>query len=116
MRIVTLLTAALLVLAASCSSEPTGSEGLCPDPTTTTTTSVEMGDFFYEPECVEVDEGATLSIDNTGKAPHTFTIDGAEANVAAGESATLDLANIAPGTYEVICTYHPQMTAALRVR
>jgi plastocyanin len=114
MRSVTLLTLALLLLAASCSSEPKSPEELCPNPTTTT--SVEMGDFFYEPGCVEVDDGATLSIDNTGKAPHTFTIDGAEANVAAGESATLDLANIAPGTYEVICIFHPQMTAALRVR
>jgi plastocyanin len=114
MRIVTLLTAALLLLSASCNSGPEGPEELCSNPTTTT--SVEMGDFFYEPGCVEVEEGAALSIDNTGKAPHTFTIDGAEANVAAGESATLDLANIAPGTYEVICTFHPQMTAALRVR
>lgn len=106
--------ALLLLLAASCGSEPKSAEELCPNPTATT--SVEMGDFFYEPSCVEVDEGAALTIDNTGKAPHTFTIDGAEANVAAGGSATLELANVAPGTYEVICTYHPQMMGALRVR
>lgn len=104
----------LLLAAAACSSEPESADELCDNPTATT--SLEMGDFFYEPTCVEVDTGAALSIDNTGKSPHTFTIEGAEANIAAGESGTLVLDGISSGTYEVICTYHPQMTAALRVR
>jgi plastocyanin len=39
----------------------------------------------------------------------------AEADVAAGERATLTVPDLAAGTYRVICTYHPQMEAALRI-
>ena len=113
MRHLLLLTATTLLLGVACGSDSATSEELCPNPTTTTT--VVMADFSYDPACVAVDEGATLSIDNEGQTPHTFTIDGADVDVAAGESGSLDLAGIAPATYEVTCTYHPQMKAALRI-
>jgi plastocyanin len=82
-----------------------------------TSTSVAMADFSFTPECIGADAGATLDLDNGGDAPHTFTVEGTpvSVDVPAGEHATADLADVTPGTYTVVCTYHPQMKAVLRV-
>ena len=81
--------------------------------------SVTMDDFSYEPTCVEAAPGDSLEVVNDGQAPHTFTVesegDEAEVDVAAGERATLAVPDLAAGTYRVVCTYHPQMEAALRI-
>jgi plastocyanin len=81
--------------------------------------TVTMDDFVYLPDCLEATAGAELEIANEGQAPHTFTVESdgpaAEVDVAAGERATLTVPDLAAGTYRVICTYHPQMEAALRV-
>ncbi|MGH2539040.1 MAG: cupredoxin domain-containing protein [Actinomycetota bacterium] len=79
---------------------------------------VTMADFSYEPTCVEAAAGDALEIVNEGHEPHTFTVEadaGAEVDVPAGERAMLSVPDLAAGTYRVICTYHPQMEAALRV-
>jgi plastocyanin len=82
-----------------------------------TSTSVAMADFSFTPACIGADGGATLSLDNGGNAPHTFTVEGTpvSVDVPAGEHASADLADVTPGTYTVVCTYHPQMKAVLRV-
>ncbi|MGZ5345298.1 MAG: cupredoxin domain-containing protein [Actinomycetota bacterium] len=97
---------------AACSGS---NEAVCENPVSTT--SVEMADFSYDPSCTAAPADATLTISNVGKVPHTFTVSDTHAavDVAAGESGTLDLAGVAPGTYRVFCTYHPNMEAALRV-
>ena len=81
--------------------------------------TVTMADFSYEPSCVEAAPGDSLEIVNDGQSPHTFTVesDGAqtEVDVPAGEQATLTVPDLAAGTYRVVCTYHPQMEAALRI-
>jgi plastocyanin len=88
---------------------------VCENPVAATT--VEVADFTYDPSCVAASAGATLTITNTGKAQHTFTVSGTDAavDVASGSSAELDLTGIAPGTYRVFCTYHPNMEGALKV-
>ena len=85
--------------------------------TFTTSTSVEMDDFSYGPACVQVDPGGTLTLDNVGAAPHTFTVEGTEVSVdvAAGAQGSADLSGVAAGTYTVLCTYHPQMKATMEV-
>lgn len=82
-----------------------------------TSTTVSMDDFSYGPNCLREPAGTTLSIENAGAAPHTFSLEGTEASVdvPAGEQATLDLSGVAEGTYTVICTYHPQMKATIEV-
>jgi plastocyanin len=107
-----LVGALLLGGLTACSSS---NEPVCENPVAATT--VEMADFSYDPSCVEASAGATLTIDNVGKVPHTFTVSDtdASADVAAGETADLDLTGIGPGTYRVFCTYHPNMEAALKV-
>ena len=85
--------------------------------TFTTSTSVEMDDFRYGPACVQVDPGGTLTLDNVGAAPHTFTVEGTEVSVdvAAGAQGSADLSGVASGTYTVLCTYHPQMKFTIAV-
>jgi plastocyanin len=116
MRTVPILLAvtASLTLGA-CSSEPAAPEDLCPNPSDATT--VELADFSYTPGCAAVDAGSSLELRNVGQAPHTFTVNDTEidVNVDAGASETVDLTGIAAGTYEVVCTLHPQMEGALRI-
>ncbi len=112
-HVVTVGLFAALVLAACGGSEAPA----CGNPVAATT--VTMGDFYYEPGCVEASSGTELEIVNDGQAPHTFTVEAetadTEADVAAGARSALAVPDLAPGTYRVVCTYHPQMEAALRV-
>jgi plastocyanin len=115
-NIVAIAVAAALVVAVSACGG--GNEApACEDPQAVGT--VTMADFSYEPSCIEAAPGDTLEVVNEGQAPHTFTVesDGAEAevDVPAGEQATLTVPDLAAGTYQVVCTYHPQMEAALRI-
>jgi plastocyanin len=109
---VPIVSAVLGLLASACSGDSTP---VCEQPVKAT--SVEMGDFYYEPTCVAVETDVTLTVDNPGAVPHTFTVVNTSANidVAAGESGQLDLMGVAPGLYQVICTYHSNMQAALQV-
>ena len=111
--ILAVVGAALVLASCGVTEEPPA----CENPQTAT--SVTMGDFFYEPTCVEAAGGAELEVVNEGDAPHTFTVEGAdetvEVDVPAGERATLVVPPLVASTYRVICTYHPQMEAALRI-
>ncbi len=89
---------------------------VCTDPVAAET--VELADFEFRPDCLTTGGGATIALENTGEAPHTFTVEGTEVDfdLDAGTSAQAGLSGVAPGRYAVTCTYHPQMTATLTVR
>jgi plastocyanin len=109
------LAAALVLGGAACSSGGDG-DASCESPTATT--DVTMTDFAYTPACVEASEGDTLTVVNSGETPHTFTVTGVDldVDVAAGATGELALDGVTAGTtYAVICTYHPQMVAALKI-
>ncbi len=57
------------------------------------------------------------TLQNTGSTEHTFTVNGTaiDEKLDGGASGQVSLAGIAPGTYAVVCTLHPQMTATLQV-
>jgi plastocyanin len=114
MRIARVLLLVLAALAPSC-----GGEGAPPEPCTdpAPATSVELADFAFRPDCLSAESGATIALDNTGDAPHTFTVEGTDVdvNVDAGSSGEADLSTVDPGTYAVTCTFHPQMEATLTV-
>ncbi len=107
------IAAVLLVAGVGCSKG--SSPATCQDPTRAS--SVELKDFAYSPVCTAAASGATLTLSNTGSQPHSFTVKGTEVDVMvpAGQHADASLAGIPAGTYEVVCTLHPQMVAALRV-
>ena len=99
----------------ACSSDGDG-EAVCESPVATT--DVTMTDFAYAPECVEASPGDTLTLVNSGETPHTFTVGvvDLDADVAAGATGEVTLDGVGAGTtYEVTCTYHPQMVAGLKV-
>ena len=114
MRMARVLLVALAAIVPGCDEETTPPEP-CTDPAPVT--SVELADFAFRPDCFSADAGATIALDNTGDAPHTFTVEGTEVdvNVDAGSSGEADLATVDPGTYPVTCTFHPQMEATLTV-
>ena len=76
-----------------------------------------MDDFSYRPNCPALAVGDTISLDNRGATPHTFTLKGTAVDVEidAGERGTADLTGVQPGEYVVTCTYHPQMVAVARI-
>jgi plastocyanin len=113
-RVIVVVFSALLVCAgASCSKGSTAVS--CQDPAQATT--VDLQDFAYSPVCTAAASDATLTLQNTGSQPHSFTVKGTEVNVmvGAGQRSDASLAGIGPGTYQVTCTLHPQMVGALKI-
>ena len=114
-RIIVVLAAAVLaVLGVACSSGGSSATA-CASPTTTK--EVDMQNIAFAPACVSATANDTLSLVNKDTTEHTFTVKGTSINVAidGGQTATAPLTGIAPGTYSVICTLHPQMTETLQV-
>jgi plastocyanin len=109
----TIVITAVLVLPA-CEGDNQPPEP-CTDPVPAT--SVELADFAFRPDCLSADAGETIGLDNTGDAPHTFTVEGTDIDfdLDAGTSAEASLSGVDPGTYAVTCTFHPQMDATLTV-
>jgi plastocyanin len=105
---------AALVLLPACGGDETP-PAPCGDPVDATT--VELSDFAFRPNCLSADAGATIILENTGDAPHTFTMEGSDVDVEvnAGSSIEASLSGVEPGTYAVTCTLHPQMEAKLTV-
>jgi plastocyanin len=106
---------ALAAVAVGCGGKSKAPSDLCTAPTKGTT--VELKDFEFAPVCLDAGDSATITLENAGGAPHTYTVSEIDVNVnlGAGDSDTVDLSGAAPGTYRVVCTYHPQMVGALRI-
>lgn len=103
---------AAALLTAGCSKPPSAG---CAHPQAST--SVSIAHFIFAPGCIAVAPDATLTVTNSDSIPHTFTVQGTKTDVSieAGKAASVPLSGLAPGTYVVICRYHPQMVQSLRV-
>jgi len=99
--------------AVSCSSSKAPSNCTPSAPTQT----VQLQDFDFSPTCIGAPAGTRLVLQNTGAAKHTFTVRNTSIDVSVdpGAGSEVQLTGIAPGTYPVVCTIHPQMTATLVV-
>jgi plastocyanin len=109
------LAVALSLTVPACARSGAGGAASCPSPTSTN--AVNLADFDYDPPCVAARAGTNLTLTDTGRAPHTYTVPGTSLNVKLdpGRTETAALTGVAPGTYAVICEYHPQMRGALVV-
>jgi plastocyanin len=119
------LLLALVLLAAACggsdspgtdgTGEPTDTEEPCVDQTGQDLMKIEMGDNFFEPECLIVLATQPISIENTGTALHNFQLPGTQVDVdvSPGEPFNGEGNAVAPGEYEMVCKYHPEMTGTL---
>jgi plastocyanin len=111
-----LVVTAALVCAAGLSACSHGSSTpSCANPVRAST--VTMQDFAFDPSCASVPPDASLTLTNQGALAHTYTVKGTDVNVtvASGQTAHVSLKGIAPGTYTVVCTFHPQMVGALKI-
>ena len=103
------LSAGALIVAAGSSSPPASETPAAADAESDAPSqlSVELGEMFIEPENLEIAPGGTLEVANVGAAAHDLAVEGTEVATPMldpGESATLELVELEPGTYTVICT------------
>jgi plastocyanin len=112
--VVVVATLALIGLGAACSTG-TGGAATCDSPTKTT--EVDMQNIAFTVPCVSATANDTLSLVNKDSTEHTYTVKGTSINVTvdAGQTASASLSGIAPGTYSVICQFHPQMKQTLQI-
>jgi manganese oxidase len=79
--------------------------------------TVELSEFALKPAALTVPAGGSLEVTNAGSVAHNLTVSGtdiASADLAAGESETLDLSSLEPGAYEVICAIPGHADAGMK--
>jgi plastocyanin len=79
--------------------------------------TVQVNNFLFAPSDIEVAAGSEIEVKNgNANTPHTFTVEGTgidlELSPMDSEDVTID---VDPGSYDVICRFHGQMTATLTV-
>lgn len=80
--------------------------------------TLTAADFSFEPGTVTADTSDTIELANEGESPHNLQADeaGLDEDVDAGETVSIDLADVNPGTYDFICSFHPDdMTGTLEI-
>lgn len=76
--------------------------------------AVDVFDFGYNPQTLEVSVGAQVTWTNTGAAPHTVTFDDEDSGVI-DSGATYQRTFEDAGTFDYLCTIHPAMTGTIEV-
>ena len=79
------------------------------------TLEVSLKDFLIEPEDLRVNTGAVLQISNDGAVVHNLAVDGTASDMFdPGGSGTLDLGDLQPGSYAMICEVPGHEAAGMR--
>ncbi|MGH2682922.1 MAG: cupredoxin domain-containing protein [Actinomycetota bacterium] len=93
-------------------SPPPPPEEECPAQTTIT-----MNSRSFDPTCVEVAKGDTLTLENPSGALHSFTLDKpkVDLDVEADESGTYEVEGLKLRDYRFYCKYHAGMFVDVRV-
>jgi plastocyanin len=83
----------------------------------TTTSAVSMIDNAFEPSDPAVAAGSTLTVTNDGEAAHTFTLAEGDIDemVEPGAETSVSI-SLEAGTYDFVCSFHPEMTGTLTVQ
>ena len=78
---------------------------------------VETVNFAFRPAEVSVSSGGTIELTNGDDTEHSLTASeaGIDGDVDAMSSTTIEVGDAAPGTYDFICKYHPDMTGTLEI-
>jgi plastocyanin len=80
--------------------------------------TLTASNFSFQPESLTAAPGDTIAFTNEDDTEHNFTAEdaGIDEDVDPGSSTSIALADVAPGTYDFHCEYHPQqMTGTLEV-
>jgi plastocyanin len=77
---------------------------------------VEIVDFAYDPDPVTIEEGGKVIWQNEDSAPHTATADDGSFDTGTLEEGKLKSESFKEaGTYEYICSIHPDMHGTVEV-
>jgi plastocyanin len=77
---------------------------------------VEIEDFSYRPDPVKIEEGGKVIWKNRDSVPHTATAaDGSFDTGTIEEDKIKSETFKAPGTYDYVCSIHPQMHGTVEV-
>lgn len=70
--------------------------------------TLELEDFQYSPDTLEGTAGETLTVDleNTSDSSHTFTGDGVDETLQAGDTKTVEVDLPDTGDFEFFCRFH----------
>ena len=121
LRIAARLTVALMLTAAACSSSsssstPTTASSVAAGGGGTSTATITVANFAFDPSSVDVSSGkVTLTVTNNDTTDHTFTLDDGSSDtpLPAGQTQTITL-NLTQ-TVGWHCTIHPSMKGTLNV-
>ncbi|MGH2759206.1 MAG: cupredoxin domain-containing protein [Actinomycetota bacterium] len=70
---------------------------------------IEIADFRFEPNCVEMTTSQGFELKNNGEALHNFSIEGVsgiDVDVAAGQENNTESPGLDADTYTFFCKYH----------
>lgn len=77
---------------------------------------VEIVDFAYEPDPITIEEGGKVIWQNEDSAPHTATADDGSFDTGTLEEGKLGSESFKEaGTYQYICSIHPDMHGTVEV-
>ncbi len=117
MRRLGFLLAALALIPLAC--ERAAPAGDCVDLAGTAPARVEMSDMAFAPACFSVRGSQAITLVNADAADHTFTLRGTSVDLDVEGDRTVEAGPLTeeapPGTYELICRYHPDMTGSVTV-
>ena len=105
--VVALILAAGALIVSAGGDSATGTPAAADGDDAPSSVSVELSEFDISPATITVAAGGSLEVTNVGNAEHDLAVDGTEIAtpmLGGGESATLELGDLEPGTYTVICT------------
>jgi plastocyanin len=100
------------------SGDDSASSGNAPAPSGDAVRSakVEIEDFAYKPDPVTIEEGGKVIWINKDSAPHTATAEDGSFDTGTLEEGKLKSESFKePGTYEYVCSIHPQMHGTVEV-
>ena len=83
------------------------------------TFTIRIVDFAYVPSCFTASASQAISVVNEDPAEHTFTLQGTPIDARIEGDSTFDGSapgdQVAPGTYDLVCTLHPEMRGEVTV-
>lgn len=80
--------------------------------------TLTASNFAFDPASLTAAAGSSVEFTNDDDVEHNFTAEdlGIEQDVEGGESATIDLGDAEPGTYDFFCKYHKDtMTGTIEI-
>ena len=116
MRIPATLAVMALLATAGCGSDDKSSES-APE-AASSATKVDIKDFKYGPDAIEVKRGSKISFTNEDTAKHTATskpqgtFDSGDISKGQTKPVTFEKA----GTFDYFCVYHPTMAGKVTVK